>query len=286
MPVQALTTSAISSGPTSLRSSRRAPSAGFVGRSDVLQLAGQLLALQVEFVEFLIIVLADDHAARLLFLDRGGQLVVLQLDVHQPLADLLHVAQPALFQLPLLPQVGQLFAQLGHFLLHFGAALLGVLLGLVGQLAIGQFELHQAPLHFVDLAGHALQLHRQPAGGLVHQVDGLVGQEAVGDVAVRQIGRRHQGRILDPHALVMGLVTRLRARGEWRSCLRPTARRHRPAGSAAPRRRPSRRIFDTRRAWWRRCNAARRGPAPASADSPRRCRLRPGPRRRPCAIRR
>ena len=127
------------------------------------------------------------------------------------LADLLHVAQAALFQLPLLAQVGQLLAQLGHLLLDFGAALLGVLFGLLGQLPVGQFELHQPALHLVDLAGHAFQLHRQPAGGLVHQVDGLVGQEAVGDVAVREVGRRHQGRILDLHALVMGLVARLQA---------------------------------------------------------------------------
>src|SRR5215472_538772 len=36
--------------------------------------------------------------------------------------------------------------------------------------------------------------------GLVDQVDGLVGQEPVGDVAVAQRGRGHQRRVLDPHA--------------------------------------------------------------------------------------
>ena len=99
--------------------------------------------------------------------------------------------------------------QLGHLLLDLRQPLLGVLLGLVGQLPVGQFQLHQPPLHLVDLVRHALQLHRQPAGGLVHQVDGLVGQEAVGDVAVREVGGRHQGRVLDLDALVMGLVARL-----------------------------------------------------------------------------
>ena len=70
MPVHALTTSAISSGPTSLRSSRRPPSAGLSSGSQRFELLGQLLALQVEFVELLIVGLADDHAAGLLFLDR------------------------------------------------------------------------------------------------------------------------------------------------------------------------------------------------------------------------
>ena len=104
-----------------------------------------------------------------------------------------------------------MWRKLVHFLFDFGAALLGVLFGFVGQLAVGQFELHQPPLHLVDLRRHAFQFHRQPAGGLVHQVDGLVGQEAVGDVAVREVGRGDQGRVLDLHALVMGLVARLQA---------------------------------------------------------------------------
>ena len=43
---------------------------------------------------------------------------------------------------------------------------------------------------------------RRRAGRLVHQVDGLVGQEAVGDVAIGQGGRGHQGRVLDAHAVV------------------------------------------------------------------------------------
>ena len=63
----------------------------------------------------------------------------------------------------------------------------------------------------VDLGGHAFQLHRQPAGRFVHQVDGFVGQEPVGDVAVRKLGRGDQSRVLDLHALVMGLVARLEA---------------------------------------------------------------------------
>ena len=43
---------------------------------------------------------------------------------------------------------------------------------------------------------------RRPARGLIDQVDGLVGQEAVGDVAVRQCGGGDDGAVGDPHAVV------------------------------------------------------------------------------------
>ena len=153
--------------------------------------------LQVQLVEFLIILFADHDAGRLFFLDRGGQLVVLAFDFHQSLADMLHVAHAAFFQFPLCPQIGQFSAQVGHFILDFLAALDGVLFGFFGQLPLGQFKLHQAALHLIDFGGHAFQLHGQATGGLVHQVNGLVGQEAVGDVAMRKIGRRHQRGIFD-----------------------------------------------------------------------------------------
>ena len=63
-------------------------------------------------------------------------------------------------------------------------------------------ELLDAPLHLVDLDGHGVDLDAQPAGRLVHEVDGLVGQEPVGDVAVRQDGRGDQRRVLDADAVV------------------------------------------------------------------------------------
>ena len=43
---------------------------------------------------------------------------------------------------------------------------------------------------------------RSMAAGLVDEVDRLVRQEAVGDVAVREHRRRHQGVVLDAHAVV------------------------------------------------------------------------------------
>ena len=42
----------------------------------------------------------------------------------------------------------------------------------------------------------------QSARRLVHEVDGLVRQKAVGDVAVAQVRRGHQGRVLNTHPVV------------------------------------------------------------------------------------
>ena len=76
----------------------------------------------------------------------------------------------------------------------------GVGLGLEGLLL--DLELHDAPLHGVQLGRHRVDLDAQAAGGLVDQVDGLVGQEARGDVAVRQPGGGDQRAVLDAHAVV------------------------------------------------------------------------------------
>ena len=68
--------------------------------------------------------------------------------------------------------------------------------------ALLDLQLLDLPLQLVNLGRHGIQLHAQPRGGLVNQVDGLVRQEAVGDVAMRERGRRDQGGVLDAHAVV------------------------------------------------------------------------------------
>jgi len=162
----------------------------------------QLTAFNVQFVQFLVLVFADRNAGRLLFLDGRVQLGESQLDLGGLLADFLDVAQAQLLRLPLLAQAGLLAFQLGDLLLDFREPVLGGLLGLFGQLARGQLQLPQPPLDFIDRRRDAFQLHGQTAGRFVHQVDGLVGQEPIADVAVREFRRRHQRRILDLDAVV------------------------------------------------------------------------------------
>ena len=58
---------------------------------------------------------------------------------------------------------------------------------------------------FVELGRHRVDLHAQLRRRLVHEVDRLVGQEAIGDVAVREHGRGDERRVLEAH-LVVNLV--------------------------------------------------------------------------------
>ena len=95
------------------------------------------------------------------------------------------------------------------FLLEVGELLLQplepVLRGVVGfllqRLAL-DLELDDAAVELVERLGLGIDLHAQPRRGLVHQVDGLVGQEAVGDVAVRERRRGDDRGIGDAHAVV------------------------------------------------------------------------------------
>ena len=88
------------------------------------------------------------------------------------------------------------------FRLEFGRLL--VVLPLRGRfLFVGQ--LLDALLQRLDLRRRALGIDAQLAGRLVDQVDGLVRQVPVGDIALAQLGRRFQGLIGDLY-LVMGFV--------------------------------------------------------------------------------
>ena len=63
-------------------------------------------------------------------------------------------------------------------------------------------ELHDAPLDLVELRRQRVDLGPQLRGRLVDEVDGLVGQEAVGDVAVGEGGGGDEGGVLELHAVV------------------------------------------------------------------------------------
>jgi hypothetical protein len=92
-------------------------------------------------------------------------------------------------------QVGDLSPQLAD---ARGAR--GVRLAL--QRLLFHLQLQELPLDLIDRGGHAVDLHAQLRGRLVDQVDGLVGQEALGDVAVRERGGGDQRAVLDADAVV------------------------------------------------------------------------------------
>ena len=64
------------------------------------------------------------------------------------------------------------------------------------------FQLHDAPLDFIDFHGQGINLHAQAGGGFVDEIDGLVRQEPIRDVAVGKRCRRDDGGVLDAHAMM------------------------------------------------------------------------------------
>ena len=84
----------------------------------------------------------------------------------------------------------------------FSSRSFGRVVVLLGQRHLLDLEATHQPLDLVDLDGPGVDLHAQPRRGLVDEVDGLVGQEARGDVAVGQRGGGHQRGVGDAHAVV------------------------------------------------------------------------------------
>ena len=95
----------------------------------------------------------------------------------------------------LLLLVGQLGAELLEPLLRRRVGLL-----LQGDLL--DLETADDPLDLVDLDGARVDLHPQPRRGLVDEVDGLVGQEPRGDVAIGKRCGSDQCGVGDAHAVV------------------------------------------------------------------------------------
>ena len=107
-----------------------------------------------------------------------------------------------LLALPVSLHLVRLLAQVGQLALDRLAARDAGVVGVLGQRLQLDLQLLDAPLQRVDLLGHRVDLDAQARRGLVDQVDRLVGQEAVGDVAVGERGRGDDRRVLDAHAVV------------------------------------------------------------------------------------
>ena len=125
----------------------------------------------------------------------GPRLVELLLDLGRA-GELLLLGHPALGERL------ALFLEIGQFLLEPLQTVLRGLVGLLLQRLALDLELDDAPVEFVERLRLGIDLHPEPRRRLVHEVDRLVGQEAVGDVAVGQRRRRDDRRVGDPHAVV------------------------------------------------------------------------------------
>ena len=70
------------------------------------------------------------------------------------------------------------------------------------------FQLQNLPVKLIQLRRLGIQFHLDARGRLIHEINRLVRQKPVRDVAIRQRGRRHERRVLDANAM-MHLVTLL-----------------------------------------------------------------------------
>ena len=132
--------------------------------------------------------------------------------------DELYALGLSLLLFPLLPHLVLLSLQAVEFplqLLQFGLGsgsrlLVRSPLGLTAYGLALYLQLLEAARQLIQFLGHGVALHAQFGGSLIHEVDGLVGEETLRDVAVGELHGRYDGIVLDTHAVVL-LVAFLQA---------------------------------------------------------------------------
>ena len=103
-----------------------------------------------------------------------------------------------------------------HLVLQFGYLALDVVELLQVGVLLGRSRLHlalhrlaldllllQLSLQFVQFLRHGVALHTEFGSSLIHEVDGLVGEETVCDVAFRELHGSDAGVVLDTHLVVV-----------------------------------------------------------------------------------
>ncbi len=107
-----------------------------------------------------------------------------------------------LLGLPALLHGAGFLADLAELLLERLEAGLRGVVGLLAERLALDLEQDPASLELVELDRHRVDLHPEARCRLVHEVDRLVGQESLGDVAVREGRGRDERRVRDPDAVV------------------------------------------------------------------------------------
>ena len=103
-----------------------------------------------------------------------------------------------------------LLLELDDRFVELGEPLLGRRVGFLAQGLALDPHLHEIAIDGVELFGLGIDLHLQARSRLVDEIDGLVGQKAIGDVAVGEGCRGDQRAVGDAHAVVQ-LVLLLQA---------------------------------------------------------------------------
>jgi len=95
-----------------------------------------------------------------------------------------------------------LLAQISQLLLQALEPVAAGRIGFTPQRELLHLQLQDAAIEFIDLLRFGGDLHLQAGGRFIHQIDRLVRQEAIGDVAAAQHRGGHQGVVGDAHAVV------------------------------------------------------------------------------------
>ena len=125
-----------------------------------------------------------------------------QLGLLQVTLDLGRALYRGLLRLPDLLQVRELPLHLVDFTVQQFDLLASRRIGILFHRLPLYLKLYQAALQLVHGLRLGVDLHANPAGGLIHQVDGLVRQLPIGDVALRQLGRGDDGTVGYIHPVV------------------------------------------------------------------------------------
>ena len=117
------------------------------------------------------------------------------------LAELLHLADGVFLVFPLRFRRVELLAQLGKLLAQLSQTPLRKLVSLVLERGLLNLHLDDLAAHDVQLGRHGVHLGADHGAGLVDEVNGLVGQEAVGDIPVGEGRGGDDRRVGDLHAV-------------------------------------------------------------------------------------
>ena len=120
----------------------------------------------------------------------------------EPLFELLRRTELVLLGPPAPRQRRRFLLVVGEFRLELAQPLMRSRIFFLFQGFLLDLQLDDAAVDLVQFLGLRIDLHAQPRGRLVDEVDRLVRQEPVGDVAVRQRRGGDYRRIGDPDAVV------------------------------------------------------------------------------------
>ena len=114
------------------------------------------------------------------------ELSILDIGVHllDLALELLDLVNAALFGLPTRLLLVELVLEVCKLLGELCKAILRELIGFLFKRRFLDLKLHDLAAHVVKLGRHGVDLGADERAGLIDKVDGLIGQEPVGDIAV------------------------------------------------------------------------------------------------------